>query len=167
MLKKSILAMLTVMTAVASPAMSAHFTDIGDGTVADGDTSLVWQQRGDNIAKTWEEAINYCETLSLAEAQDWRLPNIKELSTLVDYTVFSPAINQTFFPGGHYVNWSSTSDNRDPSVAWVVHFGDGEVSRTYYNKFSNPSYVLCVRGGFGDVVGKTLSVRKGARNNRK
>ena len=59
---------------------------------------------------TWWEALAYAEGLTLAGQSDWRLPTIKELSSLVDRTRQSPAINITYFPNTvtHYY-WSSTT----------------------------------------------------------
>ena len=59
--------------------------DNGDGTVTDNRTGLIWQQ-GEPGAMTWNSALTYCEGLSLAGSTDWRLPNIKELESLVDET---------------------------------------------------------------------------------
>lgn len=58
----------------------------GSETVTDSATGLVWQKEDSAGAKTWNEAINYCEELSLANESDWRLPSAKELQSIVDYT---------------------------------------------------------------------------------
>ena len=47
---------------------------------------------------TWEEAINYCENLSLTGFEDWELPNLKELRSLVDYNEYNPSIDVHYFP---------------------------------------------------------------------
>jgi hypothetical protein len=47
-------------------------------------TQLIWQKAPNATAVTWENAITYAEGLSLASANDWRLPNIKELQSLND-----------------------------------------------------------------------------------
>jgi hypothetical protein len=60
--------------------------------VADGDvvtdlaTGLVWQQSDGGEAGNWESSLAYCENLTLATCDDWRLPNSKELQSIVDYT---------------------------------------------------------------------------------
>ena len=62
------------------------FTDNGDGTITDQATGLTWQQTDDGTARNWEEALAYAEGLELAGHSDWRLPNAKELQSIIDYT---------------------------------------------------------------------------------
>ncbi len=59
-------------------------TDSG-ATVTDDATGLVWQQ-ADASSTSWQDAVDYCENLSLAGETDWRLPNVKELQSIVDYS---------------------------------------------------------------------------------
>ena len=60
--------------------------DNGDGTVTDNATGLQWMQ-GDSVkAMNWESALNYCNVLEFGDHSDWRLPNAKELHSIVDYT---------------------------------------------------------------------------------
>ncbi len=78
-----------------------NFEDNGDGTISDLATGLMWQLEDDGRTKDWEEALSYSENLNLAGYSDWRLPNIKELQSIVDYTksvntTDSPAINNLF-----------------------------------------------------------------------
>ncbi len=77
------------------------FVDKGDGTISDAATGLTWQQDDGGSSMAWEDALAYCENLELAEADDWRLPNVKELQSLVDYgrspdTTNSAAIDPIF-----------------------------------------------------------------------
>ena len=77
------------------------FTDNGDGTITDNATGLMWQKTDDGNTYNWQEALEYAENLELAEFLDWRLPNAKELHSLVDYsrspsTSSSPAIDPVF-----------------------------------------------------------------------
>jgi hypothetical protein len=58
----------------------------GDGAVSDLATGLMWQQADSGSGYNWAGALNYCEGLSLAGHDDWRLPNAKELQSIVDYT---------------------------------------------------------------------------------
>ena len=69
------------------------FTDNGDGTVTDDATGLMWAQNDSGIDEAgglnWEEALAWIETQNAAEYLgygDWRLPNVKELQSIVDYT---------------------------------------------------------------------------------
>lgn len=70
------------------------FVDVGDGTVTDLSTGLMWRQADSGAALSWEAALDHAETLDFAGHTDWRLPNAKELQTLVDYTR-SPATHGT------------------------------------------------------------------------
>lgn len=62
------------------------FVDNGDGTISDLATGLMWQLKDDGNTRDWQTALDYAEHLELAGYDDWRLPNIKELQSLVDYT---------------------------------------------------------------------------------
>jgi hypothetical protein len=121
----------------------ASYTDNGNGTVTDNVTGLMWQQAVPAGTYTWEEAKAYCQTLTLADHGDWRLPSRIEVVSIVDFGPSSPAINTTYFPStpSDYF-WSSSSLAGSSSYAWLVDFGFG---RTYYLPGSNPSFVRCVR----------------------
>jgi len=143
-----------------------NFIDNGDGTVTNTDTGLMWEVKTDDGGNrdkdntyTWEEALSYCDTLTLASHNDWRLPNANELQSIVDYSTYDPSINTTFFPdtvSPTYIPipsspyWSSTTNADypgyagDPSYAWLVDFYAGDV---YGGRKSYYSYVRAVRGG--------------------
>ena len=120
------------------------FVDNGDGTVSDLATGLMWQQADDGTSRDWEESLAYAENLELANHSDWRLPNAKELQSIVDYTrspqtTNSPAIDPIFEtteindpdgnPGQYPFFWTSTThlDGVNPyaSAAYVA-FGEGQ-----------------------------------------
>ena len=63
-----------------------NFVDNDDGTVSDVATGLMWQQTDSGKGLNWEEALAYAENLTLGGYDDWRLPNAKELQSIVDYT---------------------------------------------------------------------------------
>lgn len=75
-----------------------------DGTVTDLDTGLMWTEVP-GAATTWDAALTYAEGLALGGYTDWRLPNVKELQTLTDYTLTTatstngirPSLNRTLF----------------------------------------------------------------------
>ena len=62
------------------------FIDNGDGTITDSATGLMWQQADSGSGMNWEAALAYAEGLALADHYDWRLPDAKELQSIVDYT---------------------------------------------------------------------------------
>ncbi len=77
------------------------FVDNGDGTITDHATGLMWQQADSVTGMTWEEALACAENLELGGYRDWRLPNAKELQSIVDYsrspgTTSSAAIDPLF-----------------------------------------------------------------------
>ncbi|MCB1161011.1 MAG: DUF1566 domain-containing protein, partial [Leptospiraceae bacterium] len=83
-----------------------NYTDNNDGSITDNITGLIWQKcsmgqsgtdcSGDAAtAATWTAAISYCEGLTLSGRSDWRLPNINELESLVDDSIYNPSINTT------------------------------------------------------------------------
>ncbi len=86
------------------------FVDNEDGTVTDNATGLTWQQSDDGETRNWMQALAYCENLELAEQTDWRLPNVKELQSIVNYNEPEPAKYHEFEqtdPSAWY--WSSTT----------------------------------------------------------
>ena len=62
------------------------FVDNRDGTVTDRATGLMWQKADSGKTFNWQGALAYAEGLTLAGHDDWRLPNAKELQSIVDYT---------------------------------------------------------------------------------
>jgi hypothetical protein len=129
---------------------NASFVDNGNGTVTDRSTGLMWQQAAAPGTMTWEQALAYCENLTLAGHTDWRLPNRNELQSIVDFTRDNPAINTTFFPGtGVSFYWSSTTCADNTAYAWHVYFCGGLMING--NK-SSSSFVRAVRGGPAPTV---------------
>jgi hypothetical protein len=70
------------------------FVDNGDGTVTDAATGLTWQQTDDGQTRDWADSLAYCQGLDLAGRDTWRLPDAKELQSIVDYTR-SPSVTGT------------------------------------------------------------------------
>jgi hypothetical protein len=90
------------------------FVDNGDGTVTDNASGLMWTKDDSLSGLTWEEALAWAEqknTENYLGYSDWRLPNIKELQSIVDYSGTYPAIDQTYFniTGAEPYFWSSSS----------------------------------------------------------
>ena len=135
----------------------AALVDNGDGTVSDTGTGLMWQQATAPGTYNWEQALAYCEDLSLAGHDDWRLPTIKELRSIVDYTRYNPAMDTTAFlevAASWY--WSSTTDDFntfDSYYALVMDFYDGF---DYSDLKGNSYYVRAVRGGQSGSLGNLV-----------
>ena len=130
---------------VCASAAQAGYIDNHDGTVTDNGTGLMWQQATAPGSYHWEQALAYCETLALAGQSDWRLPTVKELSSLASSIQENPLIKNTYFPstgdGGY---WSSTTSATDASSAWFVILKNGLV---HYLSKGLPYSVRAVRGG--------------------
>lgn len=126
-------------------SLAGTLVDDGNGTVTDNGTLLMWQQ-GENSSMTWEAALSFCEGLSLAGYTDWRLPNIKELQSLMnDLKTTEITIDTTKFPNTHsWFYWSSTTNVASTDRAWEVLFSWGSSSTS---SKSASFYVRCVRGG--------------------
>ena len=111
----------------------SDFVDNGDGTVTDDATGLTWMQDDSGEPMDWETALAYAEDSTAAGFDDWRLPNIKELQSIADYSGVLPAVDSVFDVTG-IVNeagnddfpyyWSSTSnpyiDPRDEDGYWYA-----------------------------------------------
>jgi len=104
---------------------------------------------------TWANAITNCAALNAGAGYggytDWRLPNIKELQSIVNYGNVSPAIGETTGGGEEpFTNtqsfnyWSSTTYADYTGIAWYVYFGTGDV---YLDDKTSSYYVRPVRGG--------------------
>ncbi len=120
-----------------------RFVNNGDGTVSDTCTGLMWQKDTAPGIHTWCGALTYCENLSFAGHDDWRLPNIRELQSIVDHSRFRPTMDPVF---GAILAcyWSSTSFPGGPGFAWDIFFFDGNVSNAIKGA---DRYVRAVRSG--------------------
>ncbi len=118
------------------------FVDNGNGTITDNATALMWAKDDNGKSVEWSDALQYAENATLAGYSDWRLPNIKELQSIVDYSrapsldevqaAIDPLFNSTPFVNeageddyGYY--WSGTSaaiaEGKPYLYAWYVAFG--------------------------------------------
>ncbi len=123
---------------------TGHLIINDDGTVTDTGTGLMWQQSTD-MEMNWSNALEHCENFSLGGYTDWRLPNLKELSAILDLSRRNPAIDGKAFPDTLPANyWSSTTFFKNPEYAWNMNF---ETGYDNYNEKSYNRYVRAVRGG--------------------
>lgn len=153
-----------------------NFTDNGNNTISDAATGLMWH-KNDQESTDFENAISICENDSTGTHSDWRLPNVKELQSIVDYSrgpdktssaAINPIFNATSFTNeagktdwGYY--WASTthetydtnSTDDDGRAGSYVCFGRcaGIISNTYYDvhgagaQRSNNKQDVSVTGG--------------------
>jgi len=120
------------------------FVDNNDRTISDLATGLMWQKEDSKNGMDWENALAYCEGLNLGKYDDWRLPNAKELQSIVDYSrslqaTKSAAIDPLF----------TTSEIDDPR---------GGVNYPFYwsaTTFSQNGQAVYV--SFGEALGKMFN----------
>lgn len=121
-----------------------RFEVVGDGTVKDKQTGLIWRRcleglsgddcsQGDAFAGNWEQALEQAEA-----NLGWRVPNIKELHSIVEQQCFDPALNLQIFPGNNNTSyvWSSSPSSVD-DLAWFVWFKVGRASSDDRESFFN------------------------------
>ena len=116
-----------------------RFTDNGDDTMTDNLTGLMWTKDANlpGATKTWQEALDYCNNLTLAGYSDWRLPNVNELESLVNV-------------------------NEADSAAWLIVQGFTNVqasnywsSTTFAYYYTDNAWVIGLSYGYMDVVDKS------------
>ena len=120
---------------------SPRYTDNGDGTITDKLTKLTWAQDANapgpvvcttGVTMTWQDALDYVACLntnSYLGFSDWRLPNRKEIRSLIDYSQTTPAL-----PPGHpfsnvqlTIYWISTTYAEKNSSAWEINMNTGSI----------------------------------------
>ena len=146
------------------------YVDNGDGTITDLNTGLMWEKKnsldstanfsnlhdadntyrwsGDGSQETiwdWLGDINAEGGTGFAGHSDWRIPNVKELQSIIDYEVFNPSIAPIFGDTGvDSPYWSSSTVANDTDLAWVVLFSDSDVN---HDDKTSDYFVRAVRGG--------------------
>ena len=131
---------LALLFTLASALLFAEAT-----MVRDTRTGLMWEDTPHvkETKITHPRAKTYCSELRLGTFDNWRLPTIKELLSIVDYTRVEPAIFKTFdYVEEESFYWTSTPVAGEDDEFWGVNFKHGESSRAseYYDR-----YVRCVR----------------------
>ena len=120
--------------------------DCGDGTVFYGEESLCWQKSAKpEPAKNWQDANDYCNNLELGKKDDWRLPEVNELKSLVkevppeqvtiDTSVFTDTQTDYY--------WTATEYPKTKGTHWYVYFKTGYdgISQDFKKDYE----VRCVR----------------------
>ena len=128
-------------------------TDNADGTVSDDLTGLIWEQKTeenepDNF--TYDDALTYCDDLTLGNNSVWRVPTRNEYSTILNYADVSPSLDTDYFP---YFNstgsnpayyWTSSEYHDDSSQVWVLRLAFGLLDKR--PKTPDIYRVRCVSG---------------------
>lgn len=157
-MKTTILATLcltALFTLTPTAASAAPYTISTDGLeVTDTATGLIWRRcvegmvfvgvcTGTASTFTHEAALQRAAAQASSTAVAWRLPNIKELSSIADISLQNPAIDAAAFPATPAANfWSASPFVVIPADAWTVSFLNGYV---FTDLRSNRFYVRLVR----------------------
>ena len=131
------------------------YTDNENGTITDNRTGLMWVKDGNSTGcnngnpLTWEEALSFCEGLDYAGYSDWRLPNRRELMSIVDYGEQLPAINTTYFPNTKSEAYLSSTPASNGCV-WYIGFDHGSMGNV--PPTCSGLYVRSVRAGCSGMI---------------
>ena len=140
------LAICSGLLAIYAQAQSTprFFYSADKQEVADSKTNLIWRRCVEGLR--WNGQIcggsagtytrKSASAVAASEASKsglaWRLPNIKELSTIADISRANPAIDSKAFPATPAGSvWSSSPEVDNPDFAWYVNFGDGYAHYDY------------------------------------
>ena len=126
---------------------SPRFT--GDATgkcITDNLTGLMWMQTPDITFRTWQEALDYANNLTLCGYSDWRLPDVNELEGLAANAGVPNSVawlNTQGFSNVHTeYYWSSTTYAGNTTFAWTINMDDGDV---FLDEKAYPYFALPVR----------------------
>jgi len=144
-------------SAIQASTPSGDFTDHGNGMVTHKRTGLMWQRcavgqtwsagtcTGNASGLLWSGALQAAVSARAGGYSDWRLPNIKELQSIVEEKCVAPSINESIFPNTPASRfWSASAYAGDSVSAWFVVFSLG-----YAGSYSKGHYsqVRLVRAG--------------------
>jgi hypothetical protein len=117
-----------------------QFVDNGDKTITDKATGLMWSKEDSKKGMNWEAALAYAEGAEYAGYSDWRLPNVKELQSIVDYSGVFPAIDTSFFTISSITN---EAGNADYPYFWTsTSAGSERVSGVYFADYVAFGYAV-------------------------
>jgi hypothetical protein len=135
--------LLTLLMSASASASAERFTTIVSGTVSDTYTALMWQRDVSGESRSWKNALAYCEGLTLGGFTDWRLPNTKELRSLMDDNHGYSLTHFPSPPGPTSVSfWTSTSREGSPNFAWYIIYPGGVL---YTSMKLDSLWARCVR----------------------
>ncbi len=143
----AIVAIFSTTPAGASAPDGRYTYTTGSVTVRDTKTGLTWQRATPTALYAWADAKTYCASADVSTAlggTGWRLPTMRELMTLLDYSMATGArIDPAAFPGTPLSSfWSASLLAGFSTSAWYVDFSAG-VPSTRANTLT--FYVRCVR----------------------
>ena len=126
-----------------------------EDVVKDMRNGIYWQDSAESAqsSEDWEDAANYCQTLTLEGLHGWRLPTFRELLFIVDFGRVNPAILDVFAHTADGTYWTSTPFSANTSRAWTIDFRSGV---TYYSYKRTNHAVRCVK----DISAKTAKEAK-------
>jgi hypothetical protein len=151
---------------------SPRFTVNGD-CVTDNLTGLMWARNGNlaKLPKNWNDAIDYCNSLTLCGYDDWHLPNVNELESLYNANEPEP---YTWLNSQGFINvlsqyyWTSTAVANRTDIKWWVYMYYGLANVTNQITVSSHLFIWPVRSGEGMSApapvwktGQTTSYRTG------
>ena len=128
------------------------FTDNGDGTVTDSATGLMWQQ-ADMSGLDWEDALAYADTLTVGGYDDWRLPNVKELQSIVDYTHAPSAVDEADQGAAIDTDVFAITALPTGTTDYDPDYGYYWTSTSAYFGTNSPEYYYAGYVAFGSAVG--------------
>ncbi|MDA3855129.1 MAG: DUF1566 domain-containing protein [Candidatus Woesearchaeota archaeon] len=125
-------------------------------TVTDINTGLTWQRYHDDVSRTLDEAVENCQNLSFGGIDNWRLPSVKELYTIIDFSLSSNVkFNQSIFTNYQYDRLYTSNILSDityaPSMGTQIWFVSWDGNILY--SFSTSNIGVCVAGNDDDSDG--------------
>ncbi len=142
-----VVAILAASILIAKNTETQRYQKVEDkGIVIDRKLGLIWEDSmaAKSSSKDWDGAKKYCQDLTLAGKDDWRLPNYDELIGIVNYKKQIPVISSAFKNVSPTYYWSSEIVHSNNSLAWTINLKYGN---SHYYPQTRKDSVRCVRGG--------------------